>query len=95
MPKKTVDFSQKINVLIRDDGTKESLIAIAYYRGEGASFAGPVRDALARYVREFVAALSPSERKRYDEILASVKTTNAMKKAISQTASRGSRSLTE
>lgn len=82
MPKRTIDFNVPVNVLIRDDGTKEALIAIAYFRGEGSSFAGPVRDALATYVREWIARLTPSERKRFDEILASVKTSEAMRKAI-------------
>lgn len=82
MPKLTVDFSVPINVLIRDDGTKEQLIAIAYLRGEGSSYAGPVRDALARYVSAFVGGLSPADRKRFDEILSNVRTTMAMEKAI-------------
>lgn len=82
MPKLTIDFSIPINVLIRDDGTKESLIAIAYLRGEGSSYAGPVRDALARYVSEFVGGLSPADRRRYDEILANVRTAKAMEKAV-------------
>lgn len=82
MPKLTTDFSISINVLIRDDGTKEKLIAIAYLRGEGSSYAGPVRDALARYVSEFVGGLSPADRARFDEILSSVRTAKAMERAV-------------
>lgn len=82
MPKLTVDFSVPINVLIRDDGTKDKLIAIAYLRGEGSSYAGPVRDALFRYVSEFVEGLSPADRRRFEEILSSVRTAKAMERAI-------------
>lgn len=82
MPKLTTDFSISINVLIRDDSTKEKLIAIAYLRGEGSSYAGPVRDALARYVSEFVEGLSPADRRRFDEILSSVRTVRALEKAV-------------
>lgn len=82
MPKLTTDFSISINVLIRDDGTKERLIAIAYLRGEGASFAGPVRDALSRYVSGFVEGLSPADRKRFDEILSTVRTAKVLERAV-------------
>lgn len=82
MPKKTIDFEIPINVLIRDDGTKEALIAIAMMRGEGGSFAGPVRDALGSYVRNYAGGLSSADRKRYDEILESVKTNSVLKKQI-------------
>lgn len=82
MPKKIIDFSIPINVLIRDDGTRALLIAIAYYRGEGGSYAGPVRDALGAYTRDFVKALAPSEKKRFDEILETVKTSEAMRLKI-------------
>lgn len=82
MPKKTIDFNIPINVLIRDDGTRALLIAIAYFRGEGGSYAGPVRDALGAYTRTFVASLSPTDKRRFDDILASVKVTEATRKAI-------------
>lgn len=94
MPKKTVEFDIPVNVLIRDDGTKEALIAIAYFRGEGSSFAGPVRDALNTYVREWLSKLSPSDRKRYDEILESVKTSDAVKRMISADTHRKSKRVT-
>lgn len=82
MPKLFVEFKVPVNVLIRDDGTKEKLIAIAYLRGEGSSYAGPVRDALARYVSEFVEGLSPADRRRFDEILSTVRTAKALEKAV-------------
>lgn len=79
MPKKSIDFNIPINVLIRDDGTRALLIAIAYYRGEGGSYAGPVRDALGAYTRTFASGLSLAERKRFEDILATVKTTEALR----------------
>ena len=81
MPKLTVDFSVPVNVLIRDDGTKEMLLAIAFFRGEGGAFAGPVRDALTAYCYDFQANLPEKDRKRFGEILESVKVTEAYRKA--------------
>lgn len=82
MPKKGSDFNQQITVLLRDDGTKQILTAIAYFRGDGGSYAGPVRDACASYVREWLAKLTPAERKRFDDILDNVKVKAAMERAI-------------
>jgi hypothetical protein len=82
MPKLTVDFSIPLNILARDDGTKEALVAIAYFRGEGGSFAGPARDALASFVRSFRSGLPEADAKRYDEILATVRETEAQRRAI-------------
>lgn len=82
MPKIGIEFHIPLNLLLRDDGTKEKLIAIAYYRGEGASFAGPARDALEEFTRTWRSRLTPAEQKRYDEILDTVVTTAKMKKAI-------------
>lgn len=90
MPKKIVEYSVPLNILIRDDGTKEALIAIAYYRGmrgRRRAFAGPAREALGRYVKEFEAGLSETERRRYKEILQSVKSNRALQEEISQSGS--------
>lgn len=71
MPKLELIFTDQVNFLtVR--GTLDQLRAIAYFRGERGHFAGPARDFLDKGIREFVAALSPSERKRYDEILENV-----------------------
>lgn len=91
MPKLKIDFSIPINVLIRDDGTRALLIAIAYYRGEGGSYAGPVRDALGAYTRDFVASLSPADRKRFDQILETVKTSETMRAQVAADTPRKSR----
>lgn len=82
MPKKGQEFTEQITVLLRDDDTKEMLTAIAFYRGDGGSYAGPVRDACATYVREWVARLTPAERRRFDEILDNVKVKRNMERAI-------------
>lgn len=82
MPKKGKDKTEQITVLLNDDGTKEALTAIAYYRGDGGSYAGPVRDACAFYVREWLARLTPAERKRYNEILDNVRVKRNMERAI-------------
>ena len=82
MPKSSKEFTEQVTVLLRDDGTKETLTAIAYYRGEGGSYAGPVRDACASYVREWLARLTPAERRRFDEILDNVKVKRNMERAV-------------
>lgn len=74
MPKKSTDFPEQINILCPEDTTIQ-LIAIAYYRGDGGRYAGPARDFIATGIREWIEALAPKERKRFDEILANVKIT--------------------
>lgn len=71
-----------INVLIRDDGVRELLIAIDYFRGGGGKYAEPVRDALAKYAGEFRDTLGAKDQKVFDEILSTVKTTEAYRKDI-------------
>lgn len=74
MPKKTTDFPEQINLLCPED-TTIMLIAIAYYRGDGGKYAGPARDFIATGIRNWIEALAPKDRKRFDEILANVKIT--------------------
>lgn len=83
MAKKKLLYHVPLSVLLADDGTKEALVAIAYYRGEGRNYAGPVRDGLAEYVKNFQAGLSPANKKAFNEILDQVKLTMKMEKAIS------------
>ena len=73
MPKLHADYTVPLNILLGQDGTKEILIAVAYYRGQGGRFAGPARDFLRDGCERFAAGLSPKERARFDEILANVK----------------------
>lgn len=75
MPKTVLNFNEQINFLA-SSGTLDQLIAISYYRGETGKYAGPVRDFVAKGIREWVGSLSPAERKRYEEILANVKVTS-------------------
>lgn len=82
MPKLGIEFNVPLSLLIRGDGTKEKLIAIAYLRGQGKSYAGPVREALAQYVENYVQGLKPAERKAYDEILQTVMTSAKLKSQI-------------
>jgi len=82
MPKTTLIFKVPCNILLSDDGTMDMLIAISYYRGEGGAYAGPARDAMGRFVREYRAGLSERERKTFDGILETVKASSAMKKAV-------------
>ena len=72
MPKLSTDFPEQINLLCPLD-TQAQLIAIAYYRGEAGRYAGPARDFILSGIRDWVEALGPKERKRYEEILANVR----------------------
>jgi hypothetical protein len=72
MPKRTKDFPEQLNFLA-GRGVTEQLLAVAYFRGEGATYAGPARDFVATGYRLFLASLDEKERKRFDEILANVK----------------------
>ena len=79
MPKMTKDFPVHLNMLVRDDGTKEELIAIAYFR-DGSDEFGPVgRDFLRDGIERFKASLSERDRQRLREILANVKVARTMK----------------
>jgi hypothetical protein len=82
MPKTTLIFKVPCNVLLPDDGTMELLIAISYHRGEGGAYAGPARDAMGRFVREYRAGLSEREKKTFDGILETVRESAVMKKAV-------------
>lgn len=72
MPKKTTDFPEQINLLCPED-TTIMLVSIAYYRGDGGKYAGPARDFILTGIRNWIEALAPKDRKRFDEILANVK----------------------
>lgn len=82
MSKGKLKYHVPLNLLIEDDGTKQALIAINYFRGNGGSYAEPSRDALREYVQRFRDGLSESQRKQFDEILATVKTTEAYRKRV-------------
>jgi len=82
MPKTKLIFKVPCNILLADDGTMDLLIAISYHRGEGGAYAGPARDGIGRFVREYRAGLSDRERKTFDGILETVKVSAAMKKAV-------------
>ena len=86
MPKTTLIFKVPCNILLPDDGTMEMLLAISYHRGEGGRYAGPARDGIGRYVREYRAGLSEREQKTFDGILETVRSSSAVKKAVHGTA---------
>lgn len=82
MPKTKLIFKVPCNILLADDGTMEMLLAISFHRGEGGAYAGPARDGIGRFVRDYRMGLSERERKTFDGILETVRTTSAMKKAV-------------
>lgn len=80
MPKKVKDYPEQINILARE-GMKIQLKAIGYYRGEGGHEGPVVRDFLERGVRKFMQSLTPTERKKFNSILATVTESDAIAKA--------------
>ena len=82
MPKTDLIFRVPCNILLPDDGTMELLIAISFHRGEGGRYAGPARDGIGQYVRVYREGLSEREKKTFDGILETVRTTAAIKKAV-------------
>jgi hypothetical protein len=52
---------------------KQYLVAMGYFSGMGGEYASPARNLIEQHYREWLAALSGTERKRFDEILGNVK----------------------
>ena len=82
MPKTDLIFKVPCNILLPEDGTMELLAAISFHRGEGGRYAGPARDAIGKYVRAYREGLSERERKVFDGILETVKSSSAIRKAM-------------
>ena len=82
MPKLKADYPVTCNLLLPDDGTKEVLVAISFYRGERGSFAGPARDFLRDGCDRFQASLTGRERARFLEILETVRAAAGVQKAV-------------
>ena len=85
MPKLYSAYPVPLNILMADDGTKEALRAVAYFRGEAGHHAGPARDFIRFGLDAWVSGLSTRDRARYDEILANVRAASAMKAPSSDT----------
>ena len=76
MPKLHADFTAPLNLLVAP-AMKQSLVALGYYRGAKGHFAGPTKDLIQDGLDRFIAGLSPVERKRFEEILESVRVAEA------------------
>lgn len=74
MPKSTIEFPVHLNTLQRE-GVREKLRAISYFRGDSGDFGAVARDFIEAGIVAFEAGLSPSERRRYGEILENVRVT--------------------
>ena len=62
------------------DGMKETLIAIAYYRGDKGQHSKVVRDFLQAGIDRFLAQLGEKDRLRYERILGTVTTSETYRK---------------
>jgi hypothetical protein len=79
--KKRLNFPDQINILCGAE-TRNTLVAIAFHRGEGGRYADPARDFVADGIRRYIEGLKGAERTRFDEILSTVRTSDAYKKQI-------------
>ena len=79
MPKRTIDYPIHLNMLVADDGTKEELIAISYFRNGSDEFGPVVRDFIQDGLIRFRASLSERDKARFREILENVKLTRSMR----------------
>jgi hypothetical protein len=81
MAKRQQILTVHLNMLVPNDGTLETLRAIAYFRGESGEFAAPARDFLIQGIERFRAGLSDRDKARFAEILHNVKVTEELRKA--------------
>jgi len=71
MPKMDLIYGVNMNVKITPEMSR-LLRAAGYFRGERGRYAGIARDLLQVGLDRFIQSLSEGERRRFDEILASV-----------------------
>ena len=79
MPKLHAEFTAPLNLLVQP-AMKQMLIAVAYFRGEGGSFAGPARDFIRAGMDQWLAGLSAKDRARFEEIMESVRVADSYRK---------------
>ena len=72
MPKKSLIYTIPCNLLLADDGTRENLEAIAYQIGRRGRLGEGAREAISRGIAAYIASLSPTDKRAYQEILDSV-----------------------
>lgn len=78
MPKKIIVFDVPVNVKM-ERRMIEYLQAVGYWRGNGGQYADPVREFCQEGIDRFLAGLSPADKRRFDEILESVRVVGSMK----------------
>lgn len=81
MAKKRMNYPEQVNLLCAE-GVRDLLVAIAFYRGEKGKYAIPARDFITDGIARFVGGLSVKERAVFDEILATVKTSELYRKEV-------------
>lgn len=71
MAKKPLRFTDQINFLALD-GTHDKLVAVSYYIGGKGRIGVGAKNIVDMGYQAFLSSLSPTERRRFNEILASV-----------------------
>lgn len=74
MPKLSKDFDTTLNFGVELE-LKQNLVAVGYLQQHKGEYAGAARNLLWGAYKAWLAALSPRDRKDYDEILANVRVT--------------------
>jgi len=72
MPKHGKFYHRQITFSARSD-LRDSLIALAYFRGQRGEYSSVVRDLLTESLKQKIHEMSASEKAQYKEILESVK----------------------
>lgn len=81
MPKLGQVYTVHLNLLVPDDGTREVLIAMSYFRYASGEFGAVARDLLTEGIERFRASLSPKDKAAFAEIENNVKAAEALKKS--------------
>ncbi len=77
--KKKLNYSDQLNVLY-PDGTRAVLVAIAFFRGQKGDYAKAARDLIGEGINHFRAELSVRDRAVFEDILATVRTSESYRK---------------
>ena len=80
--KKPLKYPEQMNFL-DVAGRHDTLVALAFYRGDRGAIGTAARAMMSIGIETYLNGLSPDERKRFNEILGSVKKSSAMKNSLS------------
>lgn len=83
MAKKKVHYGETV-LYKAVSGTRAELLAVAYFRGHGSRYAKAARELHLRGMESFLNSLTPAERRRYDQIMESVRLADRLQSEVDQ-----------